>query len=95
MKFTRHVGPDPFKTGSPPMPARAWWRPEKNLESFTSFLAYVSCKNGHVCLLSTKNHTVSSTGQVTPSLVCPTKGCDGHDVGVELEGWSQASSSPA
>lgn len=88
--FTRHSGPDPLKTGSPAMPARAWWAPEQRMERFPEFIAYVSCKNGHVCLLSRKNHQVSSAGQVTPSLVCPTKGCDGHDVGVKLEGWSGA-----
>lgn len=88
MNFTHHLGPDPFKIGSPSMPPRAWWRPTANMEYFREFIAYVSCKNGHVCMLSRRNHTVSSTGEVAPSLVCPTKGCDGHDVGVVLEGWS-------
>jgi hypothetical protein len=33
------------------------------------------------------NHTIDAKGIVTPSLVCPHKGCTFHEWG-ELEGWA-------
>jgi hypothetical protein len=81
--YKRHAGPDPFKTGSPPMPARAWF---KLAENKYGGIAYVSCVNGHVCLLSSRIHAVAADGTVSPSLVCPAKGCVGHEH-VKLDGW--------
>lgn len=88
--YSHHIGPDPFKTGSPPQPPRSWWRPTLNTDRFKDFIAYVACHRGHVCTLSTRNHKITAQGVVTPSLVCPTTGCDGHDVGVVLTDWTPA-----
>jgi hypothetical protein len=33
-----------------------------------------------------KNHTISSDGTVTPSVVCSIEGCGFHDF-IKLEGW--------
>lgn len=79
----RHDAADPFKTGSPPMPSLTWWRFAPNSYGH----AYCCCSKGHVTLLSKKNHTVSASGVVSPSYVCPVDGCTFHEF-VTLEGWT-------
>jgi hypothetical protein len=46
------------------------------------------CGRGHVSLLAKDQHTVAADGTVSPSLVCPRKGCDWHVFG-RLEGWPE------
>lgn len=47
--------------------------------------ALMSCP---VCagVASLSNHTIDEAGKVSPSLVCPFRGCSFHDY-VTLEGW--------
>lgn len=44
---------------------------------------FVTCPNGHTASLI--DHSVSSDGEVTPSLVCPEDSCDFHEF-VRLNG---------
>lgn len=77
----RYDGPDPFKTGSPPMPPLTW----QKYGPWHSQFAIVCCSHGHVCALSSKIHTVAADGTLSPSLVCPMD-CTWH-VFVRLDGW--------
>lgn len=47
--------------------------------------AMVSCDSGHVAFLG--DHAIAADGTVTPSLVCPEKGCTWHVFG-RLAGWT-------
>jgi hypothetical protein len=47
--------------------------------------ANMVCTNGHQ--LSLINHKISSDGTVSPSVICPEKGCDYHEF-ITLEGWN-------
>ena len=63
--------------------APAWWAVRQHGQRS----ACVRCPNGHESYL---NHIVAEDGTVSPSIVCPEKGCDWHVFGV-LEGWSESS----
>lgn len=80
--LARWEGADPFKTGSPPMPPLSWMPYGPWLGQF----ALVCCEAGHVCALTSKNHTVAPDGTLNPSLVCATPGCTWH-VFARLERW--------
>ena len=45
---------------------------------------FVRCSNGH--LASIADHLIADNGHVSPSLVCPTEGCNFHEF-VILEDW--------
>lgn len=47
----------------------------------------LSCANGHEGYLDPKQHTVAADGTVTPSAVCPVKGCTWHEF-IRLGGWA-------
>lgn len=49
------------------------------------FKAEVTCPRGHGMVL--KGHSVSKTGVVRPSIVCPDPGCSFHEYAL-LENWS-------
>ena len=49
------------------------------------FKASMTCPNGHG--LTLKNHTISSEGEVTPSVVCPVRECSFHEW-VRLINWN-------
>ena len=54
--------------------------------------ARVACsKCGEMASLS--EHSIDGEGKVTPSVVCPRKGCGWH-VDVTLRGWAQAIAEP-
>lgn len=50
-------------------------------------LALCTCEYGHTCRLASNVHTVDADGNVTPSYVCPVKGCTFHVAPWKLEGW--------
>lgn len=56
--------------------------------AFAQDIALVVCPNGHESTLSGSVHFVSHDGAVTPSYVCPSAGCDFHDM-ARLEGWDE------
>lgn len=60
-----------------------WWAPITT-EGILSPYPMLSCPNGHAAGIS--DHTVADDGKVSPSLVCPEKGCGWHVWGT-LEGW--------
>ena len=49
------------------------------------FKAQMTCARGHAIVLS--GHTISAQGEVRPSVVCRTPGCDFHDW-VRLKDWT-------
>ena len=49
--------------------------------------AFLSCANGHECYLHLGTHRIAADGTVTPSCVCPIKGCTWHEM-VRLIGWN-------
>jgi hypothetical protein len=67
-------------TDPPPM----YWAP-CHPRAIKHFKASMTCPRGHG--LTLRNHSVSGSGQVHPSVVCPTVGCDFHEF-VRLDGWS-------
>jgi hypothetical protein len=44
------------------------------------------CPNGHIGVLD--DHTIADDGAVSPSVVCPRKGCAFHE-NIILDGWKQ------
>ena len=44
----------------------------------------VSCPSGHIASLN--DHEIAPTGEVSPSLECPTEDCNWHEH-VKLVGW--------
>jgi hypothetical protein len=46
--------------------------------------AIVSCDKGHAAYLA---HEIAADGKLTPSLICPEKGCGWH-VWAKLVGWT-------
>jgi hypothetical protein len=44
----------------------------------------VKCAKGHLASL---DHEIAADGTVTPSLGCPTEGCDWHEM-VRLKDWA-------
>lgn len=49
------------------------------------FKAELTCSASHA--ISLKNHSVAANGEVNPSVVCLSPGCQFHEY-VRLEGWS-------
>jgi len=57
------------------------------LQPGNSVLVLLSCGNGHEGTLQTPTiHQIAADGTVTPSCVCPYKGCGWHEF-VRLVGW--------
>lgn len=48
--------------------------------------ASIVCKKGHYGILA--DHEIDKRGIVTPSVVCPEKGCDFHEF-ITLEDWNK------
>jgi len=61
------------------------WKPTATGRSRERFKATVRCPAGHEMTLS--GHTIADDGTVSPSVVCPTKGCTFHEF-VTLDGWA-------
>jgi len=60
-----------------------WWRTlAKDTGEMT---AWFRCPNGHFGTLS--DHSIASDGTVSPSVVCPEKGCKFHE-NIKLEDWN-------
>lgn len=53
--------------------------------TITKFKATMTCPNGHV--LTLRIHSIAPDGGVTPSVVCPAKGCSFHS-NVRLAQWT-------
>lgn len=49
------------------------------------FKASMTCPNGHG--LTLRDHSIAATGEVSPSVVCPERGCTFHEF-VRLDRWS-------
>ena len=49
------------------------------------FKAHVICPECEA-MFSLRHHTIAPNGEVSPSLVCPTDGCEFHEF-VTLENW--------
>lgn len=62
-------------------PALTWARSEGGIRG-----VLLSCAHGHEGILSPTHHTIANDGTVTPSVVCPIKGCTWHEF-VRLDGW--------
>ena len=61
-----------------------WWAPIQTVKGDRNPYPMVCCPNGHIAGIA--SHSVDAAGKVTPSLVCPTDGCDYH-VHATLDGW--------
>jgi len=64
-------------------PRRQQWSP-CHPSTAKLFKASLTCPNGHT--LTLRNHSVADDGYVSPSVVCPERGCDFHEW-VRLRGW--------
>jgi hypothetical protein len=68
------------------------WRPvldhPDKPKSFKDDLVYATCRNGHECRLVRTVHAIAADGRMSPSYVCPIKGCSFHEF-VCLDGWSK------
>jgi hypothetical protein len=73
----------PSYTGDGPPPPGHW----KSCHPSTRrrFKAELTCLASHS--ISLKNHTVAANGEVNPSVVCLSPGCQFHEF-VKLEGWT-------
>jgi hypothetical protein len=67
----------------PPLTWRSW-DSSKHISARQDKTADMSCDNGHSFTLM--NHTISTEGSVSPSVVCPNIRCNFHEY-VVLEGW--------
>ena len=65
-------------------PPRMHWAP-CHPSTIRRFKASMTCRNGHGLTLG--KHSVSATGEVSPSVVCPSRGCTFHEY-VRLDRWS-------
>lgn len=72
-------------------PGPLTWRMIKDYHPDRSLVPVIACNAGHESVLRT--HTVSAAGEVSPSLVCPTKGCKFHEYAT-LEGWDEKGREP-
>jgi hypothetical protein len=54
------------------------------LKTDAGWSAMAVCSNGHRGALD--DHVIADDGTVSPSVVCPEKGCGFHDH-IQLEGW--------
>lgn len=61
-------------------------------EPFTR-TAIVCCDKGHVGTANPTIHSISADGTLSPSWVCPFKGCTWH-VFAQLVGWNAATPAP-
>lgn len=52
-------------------------------------LVLATCSNGHTCRLVSGAHSIAADGTISPSYVCPAKGCDFHRF-VRLLDWDPA-----
>lgn len=72
--------PDANRTDAP---LGSWWR----MTTMDGRMPPVSIKCPLCGRASTLNHTIHSDGVVTPSVVCPHKGCTWHEF-VKLVGYA-------
>lgn len=76
-----------------PRESKHW--PSPGSWTFIRLSAYTSGPTARVCcakcgeMASLSEHTIDAEGGVTPSVVCPRKGCGWH-VHVTLDGWAEA-----
>ena len=70
--------PIPFDYENIPKPLKA---------QYLKDLALCTCAFGHECRMVSDVHTIAADGTVSPSYVCPVKGCTFH-VHVRLDGWT-------
>lgn len=49
-------------------------------------LALGTCSRGHTCMIVSTVHRIAPDGTLSPSYVCPVKGCDFHEF-VRFVGW--------
>ena len=89
MAATLAFSPTRYPEPSPPLTWRhhswAWLRTHHGIK------AMIRCPADHECSLVT--HTIADDGTVTPSAVCPVKGCTFHEY-VRLVDWPQAPPPP-
>lgn len=71
----------PRNDGDPDAPGM-WWRPVRTAEGAQT--AWVKAPCGHEFSLT--KHGIRPDGVVSPSVVCPEKGCAFHDY-LSLLGW--------
>jgi hypothetical protein len=71
----------PEVTADPP---RMHWAP-CHQSAIRRFKASMTCPNGHG--LTLRGHSIAPSGEVSPSVVCPTHGCNFHEF-VRLDRWS-------
>lgn len=71
-------------------PAGPWWRPVWLSITKGAWSASFMCPNRHYGSLM--DHEIAADGTVSPSVVCPTEGCDFHEH-VRLVGWEDLPSS--
>lgn len=65
-------------------PPRMQWAP-CHPSTIRRFKASMTCPNGHGLTLG--KHSITATGEVSPSVVCPSPGCAFHEY-VRLDRWT-------
>jgi hypothetical protein len=65
----------------------AWMRWTAEFTNGTRIMAVLCCPNGHLGSISSEVHSIAPNGSVTPSYVCPRKGCTFHTF-IVLDGWA-------